>query len=82
MGGHDTVRIMDRQEEVLIWCRKCSGDARQRMGPKLLQAGANGHKRVQKKLRRIQILEEGRMPANEARNWKIEGQEKKITRKD
>ena len=40
MGGHDTVRIMDRQEEVLIWCRKCSGDARQRMGPKLLQAGA------------------------------------------
>ena len=24
------------QEEVLIWCRKCSGRARQRMGPKLM----------------------------------------------
>ena len=35
LGGHDFVRRMDRQEEVLIWCRKCSGYARQRMGPKL-----------------------------------------------
>ena len=30
------VRRMDRQEEVLIWCSKCSGYARQRMGPKLM----------------------------------------------
>ena len=29
-------RRMDRQGEVLIWCRKCSGYARQRMGPKLM----------------------------------------------
>ena len=35
LGGHDLVRRMDRQGEVLIWCRKCSGYARQRMGPKL-----------------------------------------------
>ena len=28
---HDLVRRMDRQVEVLIWCRKCSGYARQRM---------------------------------------------------
>ena len=27
---------MDWQGEVLIWCRRCSGYARQRMGPKLL----------------------------------------------
>ena len=31
-----SVRRMDRQEEVLIWCRKCSGYARQRMGPMLI----------------------------------------------
>ena len=24
-GGHDLVRRIDRQGEVLIWCRKCSG---------------------------------------------------------
>ena len=34
---HDLVRILDRQEDVLIWCRKCSGYARQRMGPKLMK---------------------------------------------
>ena len=33
LGGHDLVRRMDTQGEVLIWCRKCSGYARQRMGP-------------------------------------------------
>ena len=27
------VRRMDRQGEALMWCRKCSGYARQRMGP-------------------------------------------------
>ena len=36
LGGHNMVRRMDRQEEVLIWCRKCSGTARQGMGPKLM----------------------------------------------
>ena len=36
LGGHDLVRRMDRQGEVLTWCRKCSGYARQRMGPKLM----------------------------------------------
>ena len=30
------MRRMDRQEEVLIWCRKCSGYAVQGMGPKLM----------------------------------------------
>ena len=36
MGGHDMVRRVDRQGEVLIWYRKCSGYARQRVGPKLM----------------------------------------------
>ena len=45
------VRVMDRQGDVLIWCRKCSGCARQRMGPKideLLQVGEGGHKGIWK----------------------------------
>ena len=36
LGGHDLVGRMDRQGEVLIWCRKCSGYAKQRMGPKMM----------------------------------------------
>ena len=32
-------------------------------------------------LKRIQVLEDGRVPAKEARNWRIEGQKTTITRK-
>ena len=52
MGGHDLVRRVDRQGEVLIRCRKCSGYARQN-GTKideLLQAGESGHKRALEKV--------------------------------
>ena len=31
LGGHDLVRRMERQGEVLIWCRMCSGDGHQRI---------------------------------------------------
>ena len=51
VGGHDLVRRMDRQGEVLIWCWKCSGYARQKNGTEtdeLLQAGTNGHQRIWK----------------------------------
>ena len=34
-----------------------------------------------KLVQRIQILEDGSVPAKEARNWKIEGQNRRITRK-
>ena len=47
--GCDLVRRADRQGEVSIWCRKCSGHARQKMGPKiaeLLQARASWHQRT------------------------------------
>ena len=36
LGGHDMVRRVDRHGEALIWCRKCSGYARRRMGPTLM----------------------------------------------
>ena len=48
-----------------------------------LQAGASGHKYEHgKMLKRIKVLEEGRLPAKEAKNWKIEGQKRRITRKE
>ena len=49
LGGHDLVRKIDRQGEISIWCRKCSGYARQRMGPKLVNCCRPeqiGHPRV------------------------------------
>ena len=54
------VRRMDRQGEVLIWCRKCSEHARQRMGPKLMnccEPEQVGTKVYGKMLKRIQVLE-------------------------
>ena len=41
-----------------------------------------GTKEHGKMLKRIQILEEGRIPAKEARNWKIEGLKRRSTRKE
>ena len=40
MGRGDTWGAMrvDRQGEMLIWCRKCSVHARQRMGPQLMDS--------------------------------------------
>ena len=35
-----------------------------------------------KLVKRIQILEEGRVPAKEAHNWRIEGEKKRTTRKE
>ena len=51
-----------REGEVLIWCRKCSGHARQRMGPKLMNCCKTkqaGTKEYGKMINRIQILEDG-----------------------
>ena len=53
---------LDRQGKVLIWCRKCSGYARQRTGLKQLNCcklepmGTQGYGRM---LKRIQVLEDG-----------------------
>ena len=81
LGGHDLVRRMDRQGEVLIWCRKCSGYARQRMGPKqknCCKPEQMGTKEFGKMMKIIQILEEGRVPAKETKNWKIDGDKKEL----
>ena len=84
LGGHDLSRRMDRQGEVLRWRRKCSGYARQRMGPKLMNCckpEPTGTQVCGKMLKRIQVLEDGTVPATEARSWRIEGQKRRITRK-
>ena len=41
-----------------------------------------GTKEIGKMMNRIQTLEEGRVPAKEAKNWTIEGEKKTITRKE
>ena len=55
------------------------------MGPKLMNCCKPekvGTKEYGKIPKRIQILEDGRVPAKEARNWKIEGQKRRLTRKE
>ena len=41
-----------------------------------------GTKEFGNRVKRIQILEDGRVPAKEAKNWIIEGEKKGITRKE
>ena len=83
LGSHDLVRRTDRQGEVLIWRRKCSGYARQRMGRKLMnycQPEQMSTKEYGKMLKRIQVLEV--VLAKEARRWRVEGRKRRITRKE
>ena len=80
LGDHYLVRRMNSQGEVLIWCRKCSGYARQRMGTLTDDFFARpepmGTQGYGKMLKRIQVLEDGGVPAKEARNWRKETKEK------
>ena len=55
------------------------------MGPKLLNCCRPeqvGTKEYGKMLEWIHVLEDGRVPAKEAKNWEIEGQKRRITRKE
>ena len=55
------------------------------MGPKLTNCcrpEQTDTKEFGKMMKRIQILEEGRVPAKEAKNWRTEGAKKRITRKE
>ena len=55
------------------------------MGPKLMNCCKReqvGTKEHDKMLKRIQVPEGGRVPAQKARNWKIERQKIRITRKE
>ena len=63
LGGYDMVRRVGPTGEALVWCRKCSGYARVRLAPELMNRC-----RLEKKdtkedwtmLTRILKLEEGR----------------------
>ena len=46
---------------------------------KLEQMGTKEHGKI---IKRIQTLEDGRVPAKEAKDWRIKGQMKRITRKE
>ena len=55
------------------------------MGPKLTNCCRLEHmdtKEFGKMMKRMQILEEGRVPAKGAKKWKIEGAKRRITRKE
>ena len=55
------------------------------MGPKLVNCCGPeqmGTKEFGKMMKRIHIPEEGRVPAKEAKNCRIEGEKKRITRKE
>ena len=54
------------------------------MGPKLRNCCKQEQvgKRVRKMFKRIQVFEDATILAKEARNWKIEGQTRRITRKE
>ena len=73
------------QDEILTYKGECSGYARVRMAPKLMNCckpepmGTQGYGKM---LKRIQVLKDGGVPAKEARNWRIEGQKRRITRKE
>ena len=85
LGGHDLVRRVDRQGQVIIWCKKLFGLYKAEDGPKLMiccmseQVGTKEHGKT---LKRIKTLEDGRVPAKEATNWEIEGPKRRITRKE
>ena len=54
-------------------------------GPKLVNCcrpEQMGTKEFGKMMKRIQTLEEGRVSAKEAKNWRIDGEKKRITRKE
>ena len=85
VGGHDMMRRVDRNGEAFIWCRRCSGHARQRLGPKLMNQCKTEKMATRKcghMLKRISPLEEERVPAKNSRGWKIAGEKQKVTRKE
>ena len=68
----------------LIWCRKCSGYARCRLGPKTdkpLQARKDGHERVWDDVEnKTQIRR--RKGDRKEKGWKVEGEKRTVTRKE
>ena len=87
LGAHGMVRRVNRNGEALIWCRKRSGDARQRVGPTLMnrckpeKMNAKENGKMLKKNDVLTLEEEG-VPGKNARGWKIEGLKRVVTRKE
>ena len=81
LGDHGLVSRVDRQSDFL-GAGRCSGYARQRMVPNLrncckpVQVGTAEHGKM---LKRIQMLEDGRVPAKAANNRRIERKKRRIT---
>ena len=86
MGGHEKGKKNGQAgRSVDLVHKKCSGYAQQRVGLELMnrcKLEKVSTKENGKMLKRIQIFENGRIPAMEARNWKIEGQKRRITRRE
>ena len=80
------VRRVERQGEILMWYRKCLLSLCETENgteiDELLQAGASEHKRAWTMLKRIEVLEDGRVPSNDAKHWKIKRQKRRITTKE
>ena len=79
------VRRMDRHGEVLIWCRKMFRICEAKNGTKIyevLQAVASGHQRVWQDVR-ADCSRGWQCPGKRGtKDWKIEGQKRRITRKE
>ena len=71
-GGHDSVGRVDRQCEVLIWCRKMLGSREAEIGTKiddLLQARASGHPKILARCsNEFRSSQTAKVPAKEAKN--------------
>ena len=66
---------MDRKGRSLYLVPKMLGVCEAKKGPKLITCcipEPMGTKEIGKMVKRIQILEEGRVPAKEAKNWRID----------
>ena len=77
LGVRDLVRSVDPNCEALVWCRKCSGYARCRLGPGLMnrcRPEKIDTKQYGNMLKRILIPEERRVSDRNARGWTVEGE--------
>ena len=68
--------------EALVWCRECSGYARCRWGPKLMNRCKPENTRKMKVMTRNLKLEEGEIPDRSAKGWKVKEAKKKSHQKE
>ena len=79
------VRRVDPHGKALVWCRKCSCHARCRLGPKLMvrcRPEKMDTKEDGKMIKRILILEEGKVSDMISRGWKVDWEKKRVSRKE